>query len=436
MVATSTIRVDLVANADQMRKTIERQQKQLDGLRQRNKQLTGSNQKVTKSFKDMANGISPVTLGIAGLSAAVGAYATSAVRDFAKVEQGWAEVTTLMQGRSKEFTDALFEDLRSFSIRTGTELGNATRAAYQAISAGIADTNVEEFLDVAAKAARGGIAELDTAVDALTTVLNAYNLETSEATRVSDALFTAVRLGKTTFNELAPALGAVLPLAKEMGIEIEQVTASIAVLTAQGASTPEAVTRIRGAMTALSKETKAKELFEDFTGKTIPEFVAAGGNLQEILTIIKDQGDKLGVDMPTAFGRVEGALATFALAGEENLELFDEAVEGTRGATEEAFGKMEETTAFKIDQMKAKFTELKVDIGEQLGLALVDMTEFAQDINDISPINLDFVFRIRQEGKLPLWLGGVGKSDVESFADIASLLPSGVLDLFGGGSLG
>ena len=50
MVATSTIRVDLVANADQMRKTIERQQKQLDGLRQRNKQLTGSNQKVTKSL--------------------------------------------------------------------------------------------------------------------------------------------------------------------------------------------------------------------------------------------------------------------------------------------------------------------------------------------------------------------------------------------------
>ena len=66
--AQSDVRVVLTANADQMRKTIDRQQKQLGNLRKRNTALATSNKKLGRSFGSLAGSISPVSLGLTGLA--------------------------------------------------------------------------------------------------------------------------------------------------------------------------------------------------------------------------------------------------------------------------------------------------------------------------------------------------------------------------------
>ena len=66
--AQSNVRVVLTANADQMRKTIDRQQKQLGNLRKRNTALATSNKKLGRSFGSLAGSISPVSLGLTGLA--------------------------------------------------------------------------------------------------------------------------------------------------------------------------------------------------------------------------------------------------------------------------------------------------------------------------------------------------------------------------------
>ena len=48
------------------------------------------------------------------------------------------------------------------------------------------------------KLAKGGFTDGAKAVDVLTTAINAYGLEASDATRVSDLLITTQNLGKTT----------------------------------------------------------------------------------------------------------------------------------------------------------------------------------------------------------------------------------------------
>ena len=389
--AESEVRIVLTADAKQMRKTLERQQKQIDGLRKRNTALASSNKNLGSSFGGLAKSISPVTLGVAGLGIAMKRYATESVKAFMRVERGWTEVTTLILDKSKGYTDQLFEDMRSFSKRTGIELEGATRAAYFAISAQIPADQLIEFLEVANKAARGGVTTLLTAVDGMTSALNAYNLSAEDATRVTDAMFTAVRLGKTTFDELAPAIGSVLPLSSALGIELEQVTSAISVLTIQGASTAEAVTRIRGALVALSKDTGAKDLFEELTNQTLPEFIAAGGTLRDALKMIVDNAHTTGETVPKLFGRVEGALAALALQSDEAGEQFTDAMENTAGATEAAFGKMEETTAVKMEKLKANFADFRLSVGEDLTETALFLQDFVNTVNDISPIQLDFI---------------------------------------------
>ena len=89
---------------------------------------------------------------------------------------------------------------------------DSSEAVYSAISAGVDTAHAVEFVEKATRLAAGGFTESQTAVDVLTTALNAYGLSVAETERVSDILITTQNLGKTTVNELAASVGKVIPL--------------------------------------------------------------------------------------------------------------------------------------------------------------------------------------------------------------------------------
>ena len=305
--------------------------------------------------------------GAAAAAALVG-FASSAVSMFAQVEKSWAEVTTLLPTHTKEATDKMLGDIRKFSKDAAVPLQEAIGATYQAISAGIGEQGLTRFMNVAAQAAKGGITPLNVAVDAITTSLNAYGVSANFATMYSDAMFTAVRLGKTTFGEMAPAIGAVLPLTTTLGIEFQQVTATIAALTAQGASTSEAITRMRSALTAMSKESSvANQTFQEITGQTFPDFIAAGGTFQEAMQLLADESERTGVSLADMFGKVEGSLAAAVLATEGGAATFQEAMGDTTGATEQASEKMEDTLSHTFARLGAGWTDFKYNVGRIVG---------------------------------------------------------------------
>ena len=74
----------------------------------------------------------------------------------------------------------------------------AIPALYSALSAGVPKANEFEFMEVAQKAAKGGVTELEVAVDGISSVMPAYGDQVSGATEVSALMMVAVREGKTT----------------------------------------------------------------------------------------------------------------------------------------------------------------------------------------------------------------------------------------------
>ena len=315
-----------------------------------------------------SNAMGAAVSGNAMFAAAAGgaamlSFAASSTRAFVEMEQKWAEVTTLMPDLTKKATDEMLGDVRAFTRQTGFELTDSINATYQAISAGIDPDKSTSFLKVAGKAARAGVADLTTSVDALTSALNAYSEESDQATNYSDAMFTAIRLGKTTFQELAPVMGPVLPLAASMGTEFNEVTAAVAALTAMGNPTSIAVTQVRAALVALSKDTQARSMFESVTGMSYQEFQAGGGTIQEALKMIVDEAERTGVSVPEAFGRIEGANAALALSSEKGSDTFKRAMSDTEGATEEAARKIEETTGQMVNELSAAWGDMTTSVG-------------------------------------------------------------------------
>ena len=128
-------------------------------------------------------------------------------------------------------------------------------ALYEAISASVDTADAMDFLKVATMAAKGGFTDTQTAVDGLTTVLNSYGLEASEADRIANEMLVTQNLGKTTFGELASSMGQVTPVAAALNIGTNELFSSLAVTTAQGLGTSEAITGLKAAMSNIIKPT-------------------------------------------------------------------------------------------------------------------------------------------------------------------------------------
>ena len=301
------------------------------------------------------------------------------VMDFTSFEKGMAEVFTLLPDASAETMGALSDDVKNFSKEFGV-LPNATiPALYQALSAGVPPNNVFDFLATAQQAAKGGVTELETAVDGISSVVNAYGGEIMDATTASDLMFTAVRLGKTTFDELASSLFQVTPTAAALGVPFEDVTGALAALTAQGVPTSVATTQLRQMFVELSKDgTETSKIFEQIAGKTFKDFIAEGGNTADALGLLTEYAEDAGLGVNDLFGSVEAGSAALAL-GKDDAKSFRGALDEmgkSTGATQKAFTTMESTMGSDMEKLKANLSVLSIALGENLAPAFSKVIEF------------------------------------------------------------
>jgi len=317
---------------------------------------------------------------IAGAGAAV-AVGIKSVIDFAGFERQMNEVFTLLPGISGPAMDKMTDQVKGFATEFGVLPDKLVPALYQSLSAGVPPGNVFEFLETSQKAAKGGVTDLTTAVDGISSVVNAYGAELVDATKASDLMFTTVRLGKTNFQELSASLFNVTPTAAGLGVAFEDVTAALAAMTLQGVPTSVATTQLRQLFVELSKEGSATAgVFEDIAGKSFKEFIAAGGNTAQALELLKKHADETGVGVNDLFGSVEAGSAALTLAGSETFTDNLVAMGDAAGATDKAFQTMNKGIGPVFDKIKARLAVLAIEIGERIAPVLERAFVAAEDI--------------------------------------------------------
>ena len=110
--------------------------------------------------------------------AAAGAFAAGvaligkSVMDFGGFEKQMNEVFTLLPGISGEAMGKMTEQVKGFAVEFGVLPQEVVPALYQSLSAGVPADNVFAFLETAQKLAKGGVTDLTTAVDGLSSVVN------------------------------------------------------------------------------------------------------------------------------------------------------------------------------------------------------------------------------------------------------------------------
>jgi TP901 family phage tail tape measure protein len=362
--------------------------------------FTGEDKSATKTFKQVdgaadntqtklskfgnAIGTAVKVGAIAGVAVGVAAIGKG-VTAFADFERSMNEVFTLIPGTSKEAMDAMTQDVKNFSREFGVLPDRVVPALYQALSAGVPKDNVFEFLEVAQKAAKGGVTDLTVSVNGISSVMNAYGADVLSATQASDLMFTAVRLGKTSFEEMSASLFQVTPTAAALGVKFGDVTAALASMTAQGVPTSVATTQLRQLFVELSKEgTKTSDVFSKISGKSFKEFVASGGNTQQALAMLEKHAGQTNLGINDLFGSVEAGSAALSLTGKgtetfvNNLAAMGEA----SGATDAAFEQMNTGLGPVIDRFKALGAVILLEIGGKIAPVLEKLANYIEENGD------------------------------------------------------
>lgn len=341
---------------------IDKVGKQLDGLQ-------GKVQKMAKGFR--IAGAAMTAMG--GAMLAGFGVSMKAAADF---ESAMREVNTMMGLSQTEFKD-FSKEVQTLAADLGVDAVDSANALYQAISAGVPKENVLEFLEVATKAAIGGITDTVTAVDGLTTVLNAFKLPISEAQKVADIMFTTVKGGKTTFEELSASLFQVAPIAAASGVKFEEVAAALATMTKQGVPTSVATTQLRQAMVSLQKPTKEMAEVINSLGYESGQVMMQELGLADTLNILRDASGGSNEMLMKMFGSVEAGQAVLSLTG-DNAAMFAEDLEAMKdsaGAATDAFEEMEQSTSRQMNKLKASFKDVMITVGTTLLPVLSSLVE-------------------------------------------------------------
>jgi len=307
-----------------------------------------------------------VGLGVVGGAAVVG-LGVAALKMAGNFEAGMREVNSMMGLTAEEF-QKFSKDALKLSSDVGVSADKISKGLYQAISAGIPKENVFEFMEIASKASIAGVTDVETAVDGLTTVINAFKLPMSDTQKVADVLFTTVKGGKTTFAELSRSMFNVAPIAANLGISIEEVAAALATATKQGVPTSVATTQLRQAMTELLKP-----------GKDLAEVIASAGyetgqtmlkelGLHKTLQKLETQAGKSGQSIAEVFGSVEAGGAAMALTGKNvDMAMADLAASmDSAGAATGAYDEINKGLNRQLEIVKTKLMNMGIAIGTRL----------------------------------------------------------------------
>lgn len=350
------------------------------GLRQAEEQLAG-----------FAKGIGNLAAGAVAAVAGIGAASVKSFADFdSALNQSIAIMGDVSDAMRKDMSDAAREVAKTTKF-SATE---SAEAFYFLASAGLTAENAINALPAVAQFAQAGMFDLSTATSLLSDAQSALGLRSADAqenlkqlTRVSDVLVEANNMANASTQEFSEALtNKAAASMKNLGIEIEEGVAVLAVFADQGIKGSEAGTMFNATMRGLTQGVqKNREAFERLNIEVYDQ----EGNLNALADIYADMENALA-GMSTeqqratlaSLGLTEETLnGTLALLGNsEQLRIYEDRLKSAGGTTEEVANKQLQTLSEQFGLLKDQMVDVGIGIGESLEPALLGL------IDDIKPV--------------------------------------------------
>tara|TARA_A100000172_G_scaffold42423_1_gene25976 strand:+ start:3485 stop:5461 length:1977 start_codon:yes stop_codon:yes gene_type:complete len=282
-------------------------------------------------------------------------------------------------------------------------------ASYDVASAGFTNaSDAAQILEASALGAVGGMSELGTVSDAVTSVLNAFGLESDKAAKIVDGFIQTQNDGKIIVDQYARQIGRIAPTASAAGISIDELNAAIATITAQGVPVEQTFTGLNQAIVSILKPTGEAEKIAKKLGISFNAAALESKGFEGILSEIAGSGATTE-QLAKLFGSVEAMKAVFPLINDDlvkfNENLLNQA--NASGVALDATNEFQSTLSQQFSNLVKQIGNLVRILDKALGPALKDIlgtvgeivTKFSEAISLMQDLNLG-------EGARQLALGG------------------------------
>lgn len=308
---------------------------------------------------------------------------------------------------------AIRDEILELAQVTGKSAAEVGRGFFEILQSGFEDaSDAAKINATASKLAVAGVSEYNEAARLLTLTLNAMQIEVEQSSRVSDIWFEATRVGTTTISQMAASVGKALPLARELGVTLEETAAAMAVLTNSGFDTAESATLLQALYKALSIEgDKLREVLQRaglaYDANTVKTLGLAGtlNVLRSVLLSTEESTDVLGA-------RIQATQALLSLTGDKADDFAKalEAVQHATGATDKAFDLFTSQAAFRFEQFFNAVAIEGIKFGDEI---IESVDEVIEEIGGLEAVQTNIRAAFSQlapligdaAGKLAAWVG-------------------------------
>ena len=288
-------------------------------------------------------------------------------------------------------------------------------ASYDVASAGFTDAaEAAQVLEASALGAVGGMSDLGTVSDAVTSVLNSYGMEASKANKIVDGFIQTQNDGKIIVDQYARQIGRIAPTAKSAGISIDELNAAISTITAQGVPVEQTFTGLNQAIVSILKPTSQAEKIAKQLGI---EFNAAALESKGFEGVLSDiaASDATTDQLAKLFGSVEAMKAVFPLINDDlvkfNQNLLNQA--NASGVALDATDEFQQTLSQQFGNLINIVGNLTRVLDQALGPALQDIlgtvsnivSNFAEAVSLMTDIQLGESYRQLGLGASDITLG-------------------------------
>lgn len=275
--------------------------------------------KLNKGLKKTADSYVKVgRTATAALTLPIAAAAAASIKSTMDINKSMANVASLIPGNIDR-VNALKTSLQDLSVTTGKATTDLADGTYQVISA-LGDTaDTMKIVDISARAATAGVSTTEDAVNLLTAITKGYGDTTAAATKkVADLSFMTVKLGKTSFPELAASMGKSVPIANALKISQEELFTAFATLTGVTGTTSEVSTQLVSVMGAMLKPSGELTKTVQSMGFASASAMMKEEGLVESLKLLNKAVGGNADYMSRLLGRKEALTAALALTGSQS----------------------------------------------------------------------------------------------------------------------
>lgn len=326
-------------------------------------------------------GFKTMAAAAAAATTAAAAFGIKAVKSAAAYETQLANVATLLDGTKDQVaarTAEIGKDILKVSNDTGIATAGLTDGMYNVISAFGDSKDAVSQLEIASKAAVAGNSTTTDSINLLSAVTKAYG-DTSAAglQKVSDLAFETVKLGQTTFPELASSMQQVTGSSKTLGVSQDELFGVFATATGVTGETAAVATQLKAVYSNLLKPTTAMSAAFKKMGYSSSQSAIEQLGLQGTLDALAQSVGGDSTKMANMFSSTEALNLVLGLTGNlsDALTTKTAAMAKATGATNAAFDTQTDTLDYTIQSIKNLGSNFMTQVGQEM---LPVVKDFAQ----------------------------------------------------------